>query len=139
MLTRLYIDNFRCFEKFEWRPGRKQLILGRNGTGKTSLMDALHYLREVVARGERVDEWFTLSERTRWLDQREQVFEIEAQIDRGKYSYRLVIEPWGEPARPRVQSETVRLNDNPTFQFDNGEVVVHNALVGPSYAVDPSR
>ena len=55
MLTRLYIDNFRCFEKFEWRPGRKQLIMGGNGTGKTSLMDALHYL-SAVARGDRVEQ-----------------------------------------------------------------------------------
>src|SRR5580658_5880788 len=103
MLTRLYIDNFRCFEKFEWCPGRKQLILGRNGTGKSSLMDALHYMA-VSARGELVDQWFKLSQRTRWLDQPEQTFEVEAQLQGDSYRYRLVIKPWGEPARPRVQS-----------------------------------
>jgi predicted ATPase len=36
MLTRLYIDNFRCFVKFEYRPARTQLILGANGSGKSS-------------------------------------------------------------------------------------------------------
>jgi len=41
MLTRLYIDNFRCFVNFEYRPARKQLILGGNGSGKLSLLDAL--------------------------------------------------------------------------------------------------
>jgi predicted ATPase len=135
MLTRLYIDNFRCFEKFEWRPGRKQLILGRNGTGKTSLMDALHNLREVAARGERVDEWFKLSERTRWLDQREQVFEIEAQLKGVNYFYRLVIEPGGQPVRPRVQWETLRLNDDPIFDICNAEAL----NPGPSYQLDQSR
>jgi predicted ATPase len=36
MLTRLYIDNFRCFVKFEYGPARTQLILGANGSGKSS-------------------------------------------------------------------------------------------------------
>ena len=36
MLTRLYIDNFRCFVNFEYRPAARELILGRNGSGKTT-------------------------------------------------------------------------------------------------------
>jgi len=36
VLTRLYIGNFRCFVNFEYRPGRKQLILGPNASGKSS-------------------------------------------------------------------------------------------------------
>lgn len=123
MLTRLYIDNFRCFEKFEWRPGRKQLIMGRNGTGKTSLMDALQRIVEVVVRGERVEEFFALDKRTRWLDQPEQTFEIEAQLAGGRYRYRLVIEPKGEPARPQVQSETFYFNDQPNLEFKDGVFV----------------
>jgi len=31
MLTRLYIDNYRCIEKFEFKPAARQLILGGNG------------------------------------------------------------------------------------------------------------
>jgi predicted ATPase len=135
MLTRLYIDNFRCFEKFEWRPGRKQLILGRNGTGKSSLMDALLSVCNIAVRGERVDQWFKLSQRTRWLDQPEQVFEIEAQLKGGNYRYRLVIEPGGEPARPRVQWETLRLNDDPIFDFCNAEAL----NPGPPHQLDQSR
>jgi predicted ATPase len=105
MLTRLYIDNFRCFEKFEWKPGRKQLILGRNGTGKTSLMDALQFLVELVARGERVDERFKLNQRNRWLDQREQVFELEVKLDGRNYLYKLRLEPTGDPPTFCVHDE----------------------------------
>jgi ATPase subunit of ABC transporter with duplicated ATPase domains len=128
MLTRLYIDNFRCFEKFEWRPGRKQLILGRNGTGKTSLMDALKGVVEVVVRGERVEKVFELNQRTRWLHQQpEQVFELEAQLKGGSYRYRLVIEPWGKPERPRVQSEALYLNGELNLEFKDGELVGFNS------------
>ncbi|HEY1758075.1 MAG TPA: AAA family ATPase [Bryobacteraceae bacterium] len=123
MLTRLYIDNFRCFEKFEWRPGRKQLILGRNGTGKTSLMAALHYIVQVAARGDRVDQWFKLNQRTSWLHQPEQVFEMEVQLNGRNYWYRLVVEFWGEPLLPRVKSEAVRLDGEPILVSKGGEVI----------------
>ena len=40
MLTRLYVDNFRCFVDFEYRfDGNKQLIMGRNGSGKTAFVN----------------------------------------------------------------------------------------------------
>jgi predicted ATPase len=140
MLTRLYIDNFRCFEKFEWRPGRKQLILGRNGTGKTSLMDALVSVCQAVS-GDRVDQCFKLNQRTRWLNQCEQVFEIEAQLKDGTYLYRLEIEPWGEPARPRVQFETLHCNEKLLLKFEDGKVGAHsgNGALPFTYDLDQSR
>ena len=55
MLTRLYIDNFRCFVNFEYRPRRTELIIGRNGCGKSSMMDALVYLRHFITRGDEFD------------------------------------------------------------------------------------
>ena len=37
-----------------------------------------------------------------------------------------MIEPWGEPPRPRVVSETVHLDGKPIFEFTNGEVHLFN-------------
>jgi predicted ATPase len=141
MLTRLYIDNFRCFEKFEYRPARKQLILGANGSGKSSLMDALRYVRLCAARGFRVDKWFKLNQRTRWLTQCEQVFVIEATLQRGSYRYELVIEPWGEPASPRVRRELLELNEDKIFEFEEGEVVYYRepGKLREGIDFDPSR
>lgn len=31
MLTRVYVDNFRCFVNFEFRPMQKKLLLGAMG------------------------------------------------------------------------------------------------------------
>lgn len=141
MLTRLYIDNFRCFEKFEWRPGRKQLILGRNGTGKTSLRDALQFLVEAVIGGERVDRLFKSSDRTRWIDQTEQVIDIEARLSHGVYRYMLVIASSGDPERQSVRGESLHLNGQPILRFEDGRVVVDpsDAKSSTTYALDPSR
>ena len=48
MLTRLYIDNFLCFVNFEYRLERKQLLLGANGSGKSSVLNAIRDLKSFV-------------------------------------------------------------------------------------------
>jgi len=126
MLTRLYIDNFRCFVNFEHKPASRQLILGANGSGKSSFLDTLLFLRQFVTKGDVFDDFFILSQRTRWLNQPQQTWELEATLEGSRYVYRLVIEPWGEPQRPRVKSETVFFDGKPIFEFTAGEVHLYN-------------
>ena len=79
-------------------------------------------MRQFVVRGDKADDVFALSRRTRWLNQRHQTWEIEATLDGGSYVYRLVIEPWGDPPRPRVSLETVSFGGSPIFEFEAGQV-----------------
>jgi ATPase subunit of ABC transporter with duplicated ATPase domains len=122
MLTRIYIDNFRCFVNFEYRPEKKQLIVGPNGAGKSSLLDALLFLRRLVVLGQNLERRKILAERTLWMDLPNQTFELEASLDRDKYLYRLVIDSYGDPKRARVALERVACNGKTIFQFNAGEV-----------------
>jgi predicted ATPase len=126
MLTRLYIDNYRCFENFEYKPARRELIIGRNGAGKSSLFDALFFLRQMVNVGPLLDEFSLLSQRTRWLTRPQQSWEIEAVLGDWHYRYRLTIEPWGEPERACVSAETVHVDGKAAFEFIDGEVRLYN-------------
>lgn len=126
MLTRLYIDNFRCFVNFDYRPKSRQLILGRNGSGKSSLLDALLFVRQFVIRGDKMDDFYILGQRTRWMSQAQQRCELEVVLEDATYLYRLDIDSVGEPARPRVFSETLRLDTKPIFEFNTGEVHLYN-------------
>src|SRR5271154_5909583 len=119
MLTRIYIDNFRSFVNFEYRPERKQLLLGANGSGKSSLLDAIRYLKLFV---EGYENPFTQSTRTRWQDRPLQVVEIEALLDREKYEYRIEIRFDSETRQPSVNLETLRVSGRPVFELIEGEI-----------------
>jgi predicted ATPase len=136
MLTRLYIDNFKCFVKFEYRPAPRQLILGANGSGKSSLIEALLFLHRFAVQGENVYDLALLDQRTRWLTQREQTFELEATLDGGSYVYRLELEPIFD--RPQVKSESVHLDGKPIFEFANGDVRLYDDSFAPklTYSID---
>ena len=102
MLTRVHVDNFRCFVNFECRLGPQQLLLGPNGAGKSTFFDVLTLLRDFCVRGEASEERFAGRTRTRWQDVRQQTFELDVSGNTGSYQMRLVMDSWGNPERPRV-------------------------------------
>jgi predicted ATPase len=51
MPVRLYATNYRCLVNFEFRRTAKQLSIGRDGTGKTTMFDILAVLRDVAVGG----------------------------------------------------------------------------------------
>ena len=131
VLTRVYIDNFRSFQNFEYFPERKQLLLGHNGSGKTSLLEALRSLKSFVNGGSNL---FTQSTRTRWLDSSIQVFEIEARLSSKKFEYRLEL-GYAEATREQsVTLERLMVNGNTVFELAEGKVRFYPSA-GESVAV----
>jgi predicted ATPase len=131
MLTRLYVDNYRCMVNFECRLAARQLFLGANGAGKSTLFDVLALLRDFCIRGEPSDREPPATRlvgrtRTRWQDVSEQVFELDVSGNGGTYRLRLVVDAWGRPERPRVVQEEVTFSSQPIFRFEKGEVHLFN-------------
>ena len=119
MLTRVYIDNFRSFVNFEYTPAKKQLLLGANGSGKSSLLDAIRYIKRFVEGSENP---FLQSTRTRWQDRPLQVIEVGALLDHQKYEYRVEIRFDSETTQPSVSVESLRVSEKPVFELANGEI-----------------
>jgi AAA domain len=126
MLDRLYVDNFRCFVSFGCRFASKQLILGPNGGGKTTLFQVLATVRDFCVHGAPPDNLFLGYNKTRWQDVPEQSFELDVSGNDGSYTLRLVLDSWGQPARPRVVREELFFSGKPIFRFAQGEVHLFN-------------
>jgi hypothetical protein len=126
MLDRLYVDNYRCLVNFECRLAAKQLLLGPNGSGKTTLFLVLELLRDFCFHGNPVDGRLVGDTRTRWQNVPEQSFELDVSGNDGKYTFRLVVDSWGNPTRPRVVKEEVDYSGQPIFRFAQGEVHLFN-------------
>jgi predicted ATPase len=119
MLTRVYIDNFRCFVGFEYTPERKQLLLGANGSGKSSLFTAIRFLKRFIKGDENP---FTQITRTRGLDRPLQVFEIDALLDKEKYEYRVEIRFARETKQLSVSQERLRVSGATVFELAKGQI-----------------
>jgi predicted ATPase len=119
MLTRVYIDNFRSFQNFEYFPERKQLLLGVNGCGKTSLLEVLRRLKSFV-KGD--SNQFTQSTRTRWLTSSIQVYELEARLNNKKFEYRLEL-GYAEVTREQtITLERLAVNGSTVFELAEGKI-----------------
>ena len=113
MLTRIEIDGFKTFEKFELDLAPFTVILGNNAAGKSNLFDAIQLLSRLAAtnlreavkqiRGE-VDELFRIAAPERRA--REMSFAVEGLVDPGGR------DPWGnevELIQTRIRYElTIR-------------------------------
>ncbi|MCB9763822.1 MAG: AAA family ATPase [Alphaproteobacteria bacterium] len=56
VLTSVRVENLACFSALELRPAMSTLLLGRNGTGKSTLMDLLFTLGAVLSEGHGVED-----------------------------------------------------------------------------------
>ena len=92
MINHIYIDNFRSFVNFEWKPSAFTLLLGDNGAGKTSIFDVLETLRDFITSGTETIAAFPAQTLTAWDTRLEQTFELGLQGNGGQYAYQLVIQ-----------------------------------------------
>ena len=57
MFQRLYVNNFRCFENFEFKPDSTSvLLIGKNGAGKSTLARVLKIFQGIGRGVNRVGE-----------------------------------------------------------------------------------
>jgi predicted ATPase len=125
MLTRIFADNFRALVNFELRPARLSLLLGDNGSGKTSVLDVLGNLRDLIVLGRTSTELFSYT-RTQWESRDAQRFELDFQANGGTYRYALEIQhPQGLQEKPFIRSEKVSFDGDLLYQYSEGEVHLH--------------
>src|SRR5271155_2374240 len=106
MITRLYVNNFRCLVAFEARFDSFGVLCGPNGAGKSSVFDALKLIRDLgtgkaILGGEGSDDIKQL-DFTSWLKSTTQEFELGVQAADHDFEYRIHIEQAHGDVKPRI-------------------------------------
>ena len=140
MITRLYADNYRCFVNFELHLEPLSLLLGMNGAGKTSVLDIVFALRELLGGRTAVDgaAAFPPSTLTRWQSRNIQTFEMDVELEGNTYRYRLNVDHSREKRAARIQREHLSMNGDTLFEFVRGDVQLYrdDLSKGPTFASD---
>jgi len=141
MITRIYIDNFRCFSNFEFKPARINLILGANGSGKTSMFEAVSGVVNLVVQGLDARTVFPTETLTRWVTRDEQRFELDVAACEGVYRYELVLKHDRVRRVATVDREIVTHDERTLFRYEDGVVHLHrnDGSEGTSFPFRGSR
>ncbi len=138
MLTKIYVDNYRCLVNFELDLGKLSIILGPNGGGKSTLFDVLRNIRRLLIDNAKVGEVFPATETTAWTNIHQQTFELHLQSSEGAYIYCLVVAHNPEIQKQRIERESLLFEGRPLFEFSMGDVKLYddNHHPGPEYPFD---
>jgi len=140
MITKVYIDNFRCFTNFELELGSFHLLLGENGSGKSTLFDMLSRIQGLLV-GMSVSDCFPTRDLTAWDTRTKQDFGVEVSIGGHLFGYELRIEHNLEEGKQRIARERLLWNSEVFYRFEDGEAHLyriggHQVVEGAHFPFD---
>lgn len=143
MFRRIYIDNYKCLVNFELPLKELTLLMGVNGVGKTSVLEVVHSLQQLLRGVAKVTDTgiFPFDTLTRWQMRPIQVFEAEVELEGDVLVYRLEVEHDQSTRRARIHHEDLTCGGSPLFMFNMGEVRLFrdDHSEGPAFTTDWSE
>lgn len=129
MLQRLYIHNFRCLENFELpiKGMSSALLIGKNGSGKSTTASALEVLQKISRGINRVGQLVQSKDFTRGRTDVPIRFEIEVLLDDKLYKYVLALELPEKFKELRVSEEQLLVSGDPIYSRKEAKVTLHNS------------
>ncbi|MBZ0150664.1 MAG: AAA family ATPase [Planctomycetes bacterium] len=141
MLKRLRVDNFRSLGNTTLEPSGLSLLIGDNGSGKTSLFEVLDLLRQLLVDGARVGDLFPATTLTRWRRETAQRFQLCIEIADSSYDYEVAVEHVPDQGKVRISEERLAIGGKPLFATDRGHARLYrdDHSEGPPLLMDWSR
>jgi energy-coupling factor transporter ATP-binding protein EcfA2 len=124
VIRRLYVHNFRCLENFELPISgmSSALLIGKNGSGKTTVGLALQILQKIARGTNRVSDLVKPTDFARGRVDVPMRFEIEAELGAKIYRYAISFElPKGRKDL-QVLEENLDVGGKPVYTRDDAEV-----------------
>jgi predicted ATPase len=127
VIRRFYVHNFRCLENFELPVAglSSVLLIGNNGSGKTTVGRALEILQKIARGTNRVGDLVKPKDLSRGRMDVPMRFEIEIELAGGIYEYAIAFEFPEGFKELRIREEKLAVNRKPVYT--RNEALVHLA------------
>lgn len=116
MINYLKVDNYCSLVNFKIDFSSINLLLGGNGTGKSTVFALLANLRFFIQGKADVSEAFPLDSLTRWQLVPVQTFELSLSYKNCEYTYQLEVEFNRDEKKNRVKKRSCALSGKSDFQ-----------------------
>jgi predicted ATPase len=135
MIERLYVHNFRCLENLALdlteRPS--VLVIGKNGSGKSALRQALGVFQKICRGPNRVREWIEGSDFTQHRKHIPMRFEVELTLTAKRFKYAISFEMPENFREARVAEESCLVDGNAIFSRQHSQVTLSG---GATFGLD---
>jgi energy-coupling factor transporter ATP-binding protein EcfA2 len=135
MIERLYVHNFRCFENFQldFANHRSQLLIGKNGTGKSTVLRCLEIFQRICRGSNRVRNLVSASDFAQHRTDDPMQFEIELTLSGKRFRYALSFEwPAGFP-EARILDESLVVDGQAIFSRQHAQTQLDS---GTTFGID---
>lgn len=128
MIDYIFINNYKSFVNFRTDFNQLNLLMGKNGAGKSNLLLIVKDLCAFIRGGLGVNTAtiFSYSAKTRWMNSNIQTFEVRMSDKEHTYLYRLEIEQDKERNYGVVSLEKVMCDDKLIYHTDKGVTRVYD-------------
>lgn len=138
MIQRLYVHNFRCLENFELplKGMSSSLLIGKNGSGKSTISYALEVLQRIGRGINRVGQLIEVSDFTQGRTDIPMRFEIEIVLHDKLYKYILVLELPDNFKEPRIADEQLLVDGKRIYSRKEAQVTLSQNKSESSFIID---
>ena len=125
MIRRFYVHNFRCLENFELPVSGQSstLLIGKNGSGKSVIGDALGVLQKIGRGTNRVGELVKPKDFFLGRTDTPMRFEIEVELEGSVYEYVVAFDLPEGSDELRVSREKLAVGGQPVYSRTEAEVM----------------
>lgn len=128
MLTRLHIENYKAIDKLTLEFRSKNLLMGLNGSGKSSVFEVLAGIKALVVGEEKVKDVFSLATVPQWLQNQDssvrQRFELTLEVGSSRYEYGLTLVQIQQGGRSHIAEESLSRNSERQLWIQGGEAAL---------------
>jgi len=142
-LTHLSIGGMRCIDQIKLDLGAFTVLIGENGAGKSTIVEALELLRKVAAESSFVDKLYQPHDGTRLVRSGNRMFYLEVRIAGAGRPLTYEVQVLRDGAYLSIQKEGVYDDNNTTVMVRNGASFTPCGLDGlPTHTeklIDPNE